>query len=106
MKPNHFLKPLLFFFTLVLFVNCSEDQGSSIPDNAVFVPQTELISLTGDSNQLTLTWKPVVIPNFISYKVYRFATYTDENINPNYIVNVGELIYQETDHLNPVYVDN
>ena len=105
--PYYLKKKLLYFFALLLFISCSnEDEGPIIPDNAVFEPQTELISLTGNNNQLTLTWKPVVISTFISYKVYRYDSYTDANINPNVIVNLGVLIFQENNNLTTVYVDN
>lgn len=105
--PYSLKKQVLYFFTLLLFISCSnEDQAPIITDNAVFVPQTSLISLTGDYNQLRLTWKPVVINNFISYKVYRYDSYTDANINPNVIVNLGQLIFQGSDNLNTVFEDN
>lgn len=105
--PHHLKKLLIYIFALLLFISCSnEDDDQTIPDNAVFVPQTELISLTGDNNQLTLTWKPVVINTFISYKVYRYDSYTDANINPNVIVNLGVLIFQGNNNLTTVYVDN
>ena len=107
MDSNYLKKQLLYFFTLLLFINCSKEvDRTPIPENAVFVPQTELISLTGDNNQLKLTWKPVVINSFIRYKVYRFDSYTDTYINPNVIVNLGELIFQSSDNLTNVYVDN
>jgi hypothetical protein len=97
-------KQFLYFFTLLLFINCSKEE-SAIPENAVFEPQTELISLTRNSNELKLTWKPVVIKNFISYKVYRFDSNTDEYFSPSLITNFGELIYQSTDNVTDFYVD-
>jgi hypothetical protein len=98
-------KQYLFFFTLLLFINCSKEE-SAIPENAVFEPQTELISLTGNNDQLKLKWKPVVIKNFLSYKVYRLEKNTDQLIDPNYIANSGELIYQSTDYLKDFFVDD
>lgn len=99
-------KPLFYFFTLLTFIQCTtEDDNPTVPDNAVFVPQTELISLVGDSNSLTLTWKPVVISDFIRYSVYRFDSYSDENINQAVIFNSGELLFQSSDNLTTVYVD-
>lgn len=98
-------KQYLFFFTLLLFINCSKEE-SAIPENAVFEPQTELISLTGNNDQLKLTWKPVVIKKFLSYKVYRLEKNTDQLIDPNYIANAGELIYQSTDYLKDFFVDD
>lgn len=107
MNLYYLKKHYLFFFTLILFTSCStkEEDTPIIPENAVFEPQTELISLTGNNNQLKLTWKPVVIKDFISYKVYRLEKNTDEYINPNYIANAGELIFQSTDYLKDSYVD-
>ena len=46
-----FKKQFLYFFTLLLFISCSKDED--IPENSVFTPQTELISLIGNNNQLT-----------------------------------------------------
>jgi hypothetical protein len=100
-----FNKQYLYFFTLVLFINCSKEE-LAIPENAVFEPQTELISLIHNNNQLKLTWKPVVIENFISYRVYRFDSNTDEFFSPSLITNFGELIYQGTNNLTDFYVDN
>lgn len=97
-------KQFLYFFTLLLFISCSK--GEDIPENSVFTPQTELISLTGNNNQLTLSWKPVVVKNFIRYRVYRFDSNTDEIFSPNVIANLGQLIYQGTKNLTDVYVDN
>jgi hypothetical protein len=98
-------KQFLFFFTLLLFINCS-NEDRPIPENAVFEPQTELISLTGNNNQLKLIWKPVVIKKFKSYKVYRFDSNTNEFMNPAVIVNSGKLIFESTDNLTTVYTDN
>jgi hypothetical protein len=87
-------------------MNCSSDKELPIPENAVFKPQTELISLTGNNNQLKLIWKPVVIKNFKSYKVYRFDSNTNEFMNPLVIVSSGKLIFESTDNLTTVYTDN
>lgn len=89
---------------MLLFISCSKDED--IPENSVFTPQTELISLIGNNNQLTLSWKPVVIKNFIGYRVYRFDSNTDEIFSPNVIANLGQLIYQGTNNLTDVYEDN
>jgi hypothetical protein len=99
-------KPFFYFFTLLIFIQCTTDDGPTVPDNAVFVPQTELISLTGDANSLTLTWKPVVIDGFIRYSVYRFDSYTDANINQAVIFNSGVLVYETSDNLTTAYVDD
>lgn len=106
MRLYYFKKQLLYFFTLLFFINCSkEDNATPVLENSVYEPQTELINLTGDNNQLTLTWKPAIINSFIRYKVYRFNSYTDANVNPDVIVNLGELIFQSSDNLTTVYVD-
>jgi len=99
-------KPFFYFFTLLIFIQCTTDDGPTVPDNAVFVPQTELISLTGDANSLTLTWKPVVIDDFIRYSIYRFDSYTDANINQAVIFNSGVLVYETSDNLTTAYVDD
>jgi hypothetical protein len=99
-------KLFLFFITLSLFINCSIDKEVPIPENAVFEPQTELISLTGNNNQLKLIWKPVVILNFKSYKVYRFDSNTNEFMNPAQIVNSGKLVFESTDSLTTAFIDN
>jgi hypothetical protein len=104
MNLDSFKKHFLYFFTLLLFINCSKEDD--LPENSVFTPQTELISLTGNSNQLKLTWKPVVIENFVRYRVYRFDSNTDEIFSPNVIANLGQLIYQGTNNLTNDYVDN
>ncbi len=89
---------------MLLFINCSKEDD--LPQNSVSTPQTELISLTGNSNQLKLTWKPVVIENFVRYRVYRFDSNTDEIFSPNVIANLGQLIYQGTNNRTNDYVDN
>jgi hypothetical protein len=99
-------KQFLFFITLLLFINCSSDKELPIPENAVFEAQTELISLTGNNNQLKLIWKPVVIRKFKSYKVYRLNSYTDKYMFPGAIVYSGELIFEGTDNLKNEYIDN
>lgn len=107
MKPIFFKRQLFCFFSLILFINCSKDDTvPPIPENAVFEPQTELISLTGGSNQLIVTWKPVVISNFVKYKVYRFNSFTDANISPSVIANIGELIFESNSNLTTAYVDS
>lgn len=106
MGLNCLHKPLFYFFSLLIFIQCTTDDGPTVPDNAVFVPQTELISLTGDANSLTLTWKPVVIDDFIRYSVYRFESYTDANINQAVIFNSGVLVYETSDNLTTAYVDD
>jgi hypothetical protein len=98
-------KQFLYFFTLLLFINCS-NEDPPIPENAVFEAQTELISLRGNNNQLKLIWKPVVIKKFKSYKIYRLDSHTDEFMSPNVIVNSGELIFEGTNNLTSVYTDN
>lgn len=104
MNLHYLKKQFLYFFTLLLFVNCSKEEP--IPENAVFEPQTELTSLTGNNNQLKLMWKPVVIKDFKSYKVYRLDKNTDENMNPGYITSAGELIFQSTDYRKDFYIDD
>lgn len=100
-------KPILYLFALLFFISCSdEDELITIIDNAVYEPQTELISLTENNNQLTLTWKPVLISNFISYKVFRYELHNDVNLNPYIVVNQGELVFQANNNLTNVYVDN
>lgn len=106
MKLYTAIKQFLFFIILVVFSNCSEDNAAPIPENAVFEPQTELISLTGNNNQLKLIWKPVVIKKFKSYKVYRLHSYTNKYMFPVAVVSSGELIYESTNHLKNEYVDN
>jgi hypothetical protein len=106
MNLNSLKKQFIFFISLLLFMNCSSDKELPIPENAVFKPQTELISLTGNNNQLKLIWKPVVIKNFKSYKVYRFDSNTNEFMNPLVIVSSGKLIFESTDNLTTVYTDN
>lgn len=97
-------KHFLYFFTLLLFINCSKEED--LPENSVFTAQTELISLTGNNNQLKLSWKPVVIENFVQYRVYRYDSNTDEIFSPNVIANLGQLIYQGTNNRTDVYEDN
>lgn len=94
-----------YFFTLLLFVNCSNDE-EPIPENALYEPQTELISLTGNNNKLELTWKPVVINKFKSYKVYRFETNASEFMNQEVIVYSGKLVFETTKNLTTTYTDN
>lgn len=106
MKLYRVIKPFFFFIILVLFINCSNDKVLPIPENAVFEPQTELISLTGNNNQLKLIWKPVVIKKFKSYKVYRLNSYTDKYMFPAAIVSSGEFIYESTNNLKNEYTDN
>lgn len=107
MNLYYLKKHYLFFFTLLLFTSCStKEDDIPIPENAVFEPQTELISLTGNNNQLKLTWKPVVIKGFKSYKVYRLEKNTDQFMNPNFITYAGELIFQSNDYLKDFYVDD
>lgn len=107
MTPNCLKKHLLYFFTLLLFINCSnEDDSTPVSENNDSQPQTELMTLTGDNNQLTLSWRPVEISNFVRYKVYRLDSYTDNYINPNVIVYSGELIFQTNNRLDNVYVDH
>ncbi|GGF23538.1 hypothetical protein GCM10011518_36080 [Flavobacterium limi] len=104
MNLYFFKKKFLYSFTFLLFISCSKEDD--LPENSVFAPQTELISLIGNNNQLTLSWKPVIIKKFISYSVYRFESNTDEFFSPNMITNLGQLIYQGTNNLKDVYVDN
>jgi hypothetical protein len=106
MNLNSLKKHFLFFIILILFYNCSGDKELPIPENAVFEPQTELISLTGNNNQLKLIWKPVIIKKFKSYKVYRLNSYTDKYMSPAAIVYSGELIYESTNYLKNEYTDN
>ncbi|MFB3388886.1 hypothetical protein [Flavobacterium sp. LAR06] len=96
---------IFYFFTLLLFVNCSNDE-ERIPENAIYEPQTELISLTGNNNKLELTWKPVVINKFKSYKVYRFETNASEFMNQEVIVHSGELVFETSKNLTTTYTDN
>jgi hypothetical protein len=106
MKQNRVIKQFLKLITLVLFVNCSSDNETPIPDNAVFEPQTELISLTGTKDQLKLIWKPVVIKKFKSYKVYRLNSYTNNYFFPIAIVSSGELVFESTNNLKNEFIDN
>ncbi|WP_133240855.1 hypothetical protein [Marixanthomonas spongiae] len=97
----------LCLLVLIVFTNCSKKNDDlSIPENSVFEPKTELISLTEKESNLTLAWKPVIIDGFINYKVYRLDSHTDAFDNPNLIVNLGELVYQTDNNLNTEYVDN
>lgn len=106
MKPFRGIKQFLSLIVLVLFINCSNDNEAPIPDNAVFEPQTELISLTGNKDQLKLTWKPVVIKKFRSYKVYRLTSYTNKYFFPAAIVSSGELVFESTNNLKNEFTDN
>ncbi len=99
-------KHFLFLIILVLFINCSNDKEQPIPENAVFEAQTELISLTGNNNQLKLIWKPVIIKKFKSYKVYRLNSYTDKYMFPGAIIYSGEFIYESINNLKNEYIDN
>lgn len=107
MKINWLNKQVLFCFLFLFIISCTNsDDDPIVPDNAVFEAQTELISLTGSSEALTLTWKPVVIPNFVRYKVYRYEYHTNANINQGIIIYAGELIFETTNNLTTTYLDN
>jgi len=104
MNINQFKKHFYCFFILLLFINCSNDEDP-IPENAVFEPQTELISLEGNQSQLEVHWKPVFIEKFKSYKVYRFHTYNNESFRPEGVVGLGELVFEATNNRTTSFID-
>ncbi|RED26312.1 hypothetical protein BD847_0229 [Flavobacterium cutihirudinis] len=105
MNLHSLKKYVLPFFTLLLFINCSNDE-KPIPENALFEPQTELISLTGNNSQLKLTWKPVVIEKFKKFQVYRFDSNTDEYTNPEVVRYSGKLVFETEDSFRDNFTDN
>ena len=96
----------LIIMLLLTATSCSEEDEPIIPENSIFEPQTELISLNGNKDNLVLKWKPVVIDDFIGYKVYRLDYFTNELNSPNIITNLGDIVYETDDYLNFEFTDS
>ncbi|CAM1363357.1 PQQ-binding-like beta-propeller repeat protein [Tenacibaculum xiamenense] len=101
----NYLNIYKLLLTILIVTGCSTNDEESIPENAVFEPQTELISLDESNNELMLQWKPVIIEKFLKYKIYRLDIYTDAYFNPSVIVNSGQLIKEIDNNLLNSFTD-
>ena len=81
---------LLFAFAILVF-SCNETDDVNLTIEPVTTPQTELLTIEYNSEAILINWRPVIIDNFVSYKVYRYDSPTNEFPNINTIANFGEL---------------
>lgn len=101
------IKYYTLIFTFLILANCSKNEDKVlIPDNAIFNPQTELISLTETNNIIALQWKPVIIKKFLKYKIYRLDSHNNTYFTPNKIVFSGKLIKEIDNHLLNSFTDS